>query len=220
MESKTPLLIGILLVGLVLVGIGIYFLIPSGDLASKVPGTETSSKRDPASPPKFVKQYADGLGWTKNPPSDLPCADLPTPRAVVKVSSDEKEVTMVVPANLDRGVPSRDEQGKEFILRQGEQFEVTVTGKIKFSKDHPCVGPSGMDGWYDSHVDSPFFENVGGLEFVVGELTSDWSNRFLPGANKQFAAPKNGIVVARIIEQASGYGDDNSGAFTVTVRKQ
>ena len=211
MLRKIPIVLGFLIIGFALVGIGIYSFIPSA---------ETSSKVNLPPAPKFVKQYGDGLGWTKNPPPDLPCEDLPTPKGSVQISPDGKEVTMVVPANLDRGVPSHDAQGKEFTLQKGDKFEVSVTGKIKFSKDHPCVGPYGMDGWYDSHVDSPFFENVGGLEFAIGALTSDWSNRFLPGTDKTFTAQTSGFVVARIIEQDKGYSDDNSGAFTVTIKKQ
>lgn len=181
----------------------------------KVVSSETPSETKTAEDAKLVKKYADGLGWTINPPSDAPCGNLATLPSSVQINADGSEMKMVLPANLDRGLASRDSNGKEFVIHQGDEFEVIASGNIKFSNDHPCVGPTGMKGWMDTHVDSPFHENVGGLEFSIGGLEA---NRFLAGERYSGVAQQTGVFTGRVIEQIKGYGDDNSGNFTITVK--
>lgn len=217
MNNRNLFLGALLLVGTALAGIGFYIILRPAEV--RPADTQTSKNIIPArnsSSPKLVKEVAPGLGWTINPPSYMPCQGLSTPSPSVQINNDATEVKMIVPSSLDRGLAARDEQGREFILKIGDEFELTTTGKIMFSRDHPCVDANGMDGWYDNHVDSPFYENVGGLEFALGNLAE---NRFFGGTHYQGKAEANGIFIARIIEQPIGYHDDNSGAFTVIVRK-
>lgn len=191
------------------------FYIPLNPAKVEVAATEKKPESKSESIPLKIK-YADGLGWTTNPPSDPPCQISTTLPASVQVSADGSEMKMVLPSNLDRGLASRDtDSGKEFVINTGDEFEVVTTGTVKFSNDHPCVGGDGMRGWLDTHVDSPFAENVGGLEFSIGGLEV---NRYLGGTRYSGTAQFTGVFTARVIEQSIGYGDDNAGNFTVTVK--
>jgi hypothetical protein len=73
-----------------------------------------------------------------------------------------------------------------------------------------------MIGWYDPYIDSPFKQNVGGLEFSIGSLSS---NRFFAGEHYYGTVEYSGIPVFRIIERMAGYSDDNLGSFTVTIQR-
>jgi hypothetical protein len=122
---------------------------------------------------------------------------------------------LTVPANADHGVTCEN-GGREFRLQQGDEFEIEATGLIGFSADHPCVNPEGMRGWYDPYVDSPFKQNVGGLEFAISSFQS---NRYFAGTYYRSHATAGGVPTFRIIERANGFHDNNQGAFNVTIRK-
>jgi len=114
------------------------------------------------------------------------------------------------------GVRAIDSTGRKFSIKKGEQFEISADGLVSFSSEHPCAGPEGMFGWYDPYMDGPFKQNVGGLEFSINSLNA---NRFFAGKHYYGVADYSGIPVFRVIERKTGYTDDNSGSFTVTVQK-
>lgn len=168
------------------------------------------------SSPSCVVSYASGCCWTITPPTKPPCSGLPIVKPAVTISPDGLICTLTVSANAAEGLRAIDSKGRRFSLHQGEQFEVRTTGLVAFSREHPCSGPEGMFGWYDPYVDSPFKQNVGGLEFSIGPLNS---SRLFAGKYYYGMAEHNGTRVFRIIERKTGYHDDNSGSFTVTVEK-
>jgi|GEM_PF-3734870 len=171
--------------------------------------------------PTCVESYTSGCCWTIKPPKYTPASVLPSDKryekSSVKIAPDGKSCTLFVPATYGNGVEARDNAGHQFYLNKGEQFEIQATGMAMFSTEHPRVGPQGMYGWYDPYVDSPFNENVGGLEFSIGPLPE---NRFLAGTNYSGGAEYSGVPVFRVVERTSGYGDGNYGGFTVTIKKR
>ncbi len=215
MKNNSLLLGGLFMVGVAILVIGVYSVMQPTQTNQTQPSKAVIPSKN-STPPKLVKEYSPGVGWTINPPSDMPCRELLTPPPSVTINNDRTEAKIVIPSNLDLGLAARNEQGREFILHTGEEFEITATGKVKFSDDHPCVDANGMNGWYDNHVDSPFNQNVGGLEFAIGNLME---NRYFAGTHYQGKAEANGIFIGRVIETTKGYKDNNSGAFTVTVKK-
>jgi hypothetical protein len=180
--------------------------------------TSESSKTVSSTQPMLKRQYSSGSGWTIDPPAFTPCSDLPTLPAQVEADGTET-VKLIVPATSDAGVASVGEKDRGVMVNVGDEFTVDVdqADRVKFSGDHPCVDALGMAGWYDPKVDSPFTNNVGGLEFAVGSLSADRTNRFLPGFHKNYVAQKSGPLVFRVIERIDGYHDNNSGYFKVTV---
>jgi serine/threonine protein kinase len=166
--------------------------------------------------PNCVVSYASGCCWTITPPTSPPCSGLPIVKPAVTITPDGLTCTLAVPANAAEGIRAIDSKRRQFSLHQGEQFEIRAAGLVAFSREHPCSGPEGMFGWYDPYMDSPFKQNVGGLEFSIGPLSS---NRFFAGKYYYGTADYSGTPVFRIIERKTGYHDDNSGSFTVTVQK-
>lgn len=160
--------------------------------------------------------YSSGVRWICGKPSFRPCENLPVVNPSVTISSDQQSCQLVVPAHIAEGVSATDATGRQFIVNRGERLDITSQGTIKFSSDHPCVDGTGMAGWEDPYVDSPFKQNVGGLEFSIGSLRT---NRYLVGTHYEGIAEASGTPVFRVIERLDGYTDNNSGAFTVTIRK-
>lgn len=179
--------------------------------ASKSPRASSNAVLQP---PNCVVSYASGSCWTITPPTGSPCSGLPL--IAPSVTIDNSSCTLIIPANIETGVKAIDSTGRQFVLRQGDQFEIRAEGMVAFSREHPCVGPEGMHGWYDPHIDSPFKQNVGGLEFSIGSLSS---NRFFAGENYYGTAEYSGTPMFRIVERVAGYNDGNSGSFTVTIQK-
>jgi hypothetical protein len=235
--SRPKLILALLLVGLVAVAIGIYsYLKPreipvtmsatvQPDSPSPPPGSTRAvtqgrnSSQQP--PPNCVISYSSGSCWTIQPPKYLPPSTLPSDalyeQPSVTISRATNSCTLIVPATDENGVRAQDVAGHQFVINRGERIEISATGSVMFSKDHPRVGPLGMNGWYDPYVDSPFNESVGGLEFSIGPLSE---NRFLVGTSYSGVAEYGGIPVFRIIERLSGYHDGNRGGFWVTVQKR
>ena len=179
-------------------------------------GTTKQTQSVPiASRPNCVVSYSSGSCWTITPPTTR-CSGFSYVSPKATVSSDGLSCTLIVPSDAAQGVRAIDNSGQKFSLQKGDKFEISATGQIKFSNDHPCVSPEGMRGWYDPYVDSPFNQNVGGLEFSIGNLND---NRFFAGSSYSGVAESSGVPVFRIVEQIKGYSDDDSGAFTVTVKK-
>ena len=176
-------------------------------LTKVIPSPNTSS-------PNCVISYPAGSCWTVNPSTLRPCSKLATSKSLVNISQDGSSVTVVVPANIAQGVKAEDGSGQRFSLREGEWFEISAEGQTSFSGDHPCARPEGVREWYDPYVDSPFTQNVGGLEFSIGSLQA---NRFFAGSYYRNQAETSGVPVFRIIDRLTGYL--GTGSFRVTVRK-
>lgn len=214
MKNNTLLLGGIFTVGVALVIIAVYWEAVKFVTPQNSKSVDFSKNPIESSPVKV--KIKDGLWWTINPPSFIPCQDLPNSGPSVEINDDETEANMVIPATSDRGLAAVDERGRKLILHSGDKFQVTTSGKIKFANDRPCVGAEGMYGLHDEVVDSPFKEHVGGLEFSIGNLDS---NRYFAGDYYTGTAEHDGLFIGRIIERIPGYHDDNSGFFNVRVKK-
>lgn len=232
------------LLAVLIVVIGIVALLKSGtrDISSnspanttfvspgestKPPTKQTETRQAPTqaiskpvtSSPVCVISYTSGSCWTINPPktsrpTSVLASDAEYNNSSVSISSDGMSCTVIVPAIADNGVRAEGSNGREFYIRQGEKFEIEANGSVSFSSDHPRASPEGVAGWYDPYVDSPFTQNVGGLEFSIGNLES---NRFFAGKYYYGTAAYSGVPVFRIIDRTPYTG--NSGGFTVTIRK-
>jgi hypothetical protein len=111
--------------------------------------------------------YSSGSSWISKPAAFVPCFGLPILQKQVTVSADGLTATVVVPQGYRKGVRT-----KGFSIKKGQKFRLETSNAptAMFSSDHPCVGAWGMAGWHDPHVDSPFKDNVGGLEFAICDL--------------------------------------------------
>jgi hypothetical protein len=177
-------------------------------------GKQLSISSPTTTKPNCIISYSAGSCWTLEPPHAAPCSGLPAVPASVTIVPDGSTCTLTIPAGNAQGVRTEDASGRQFLLREGEGFDVIAKGQISFSSEHPCVGPEGLYGWYDPHVDSPFTQNVGGLEFSIGALQD---NRHFAGNYYKGMADSTGILVFRVIDRLTR--NDKLGAFTVTVRK-
>lgn len=101
-------------------------------------------------------------------------------------------------------------------MQKGQMIEVSAAGTVLFSLDHPRSSPDGINGWYDPSADSPFKQNVGGLEFAIGSLSS---NRYFAGTHYKGVAPESGELIFRVIDRKEGYGEKNAGGFKVEVKR-
>lgn len=233
------------LLAVLIVVIGIVVLLKSGakDISSdspanttavspsestKPPTKQTGTRQAPTqaiskpvtSSPVCVISYTSGSCWTINPPktsspTSVLSSDAEYTNVSVSISSDGMSCRLIVPATAGTGVRAEDSNGREFFIRQGDKFEIEASGSVLFSTDHPRVNPEGMAGWYDPYVDSPFTQNVGGLEFSIGNLAA---NRLFAGKYYYGTAQYSGVPVFRVIERLAGYVGD-PGGFTVTIKK-
>jgi hypothetical protein len=218
MKFQTMLLVGLLVVGLGCVTIGIYSLIKAvpPPTLNQVEAKQSVSVQTPKKP-DCVISYTSGSCWTCRPPAVPPCSDLFTPKPSAVISADGLSCVVVVPATAAGGVSATEKSGQQFVLHKADEFQIDVHGLVDFADDHPCVTAEGMKCWYDPYVDSPFTENVGGLEFSIGALEA---NRFFAGEHYSGVSDYDGVPVFRVIERLTGYLDNNSGGFTVTIRKR
>lgn len=195
--NKSKLLPALLIVGIALSTIGIYLIYSkkSSETVSETVGGY---------------RFPDMSGSPGKPPSPS-----------VKISADGKECLIVVPADARDGVKAIDKNGKEFVIHSGDQIELEISGKVQVGSDRAIVTAEGeTSGYRDTGVDSPFYSNVGGLEFSIGSLSS---NRFLAINNKQFTANYDGVPIFRIVDRLDGNLDGyngNLGGFTVTIKKR
>jgi serine/threonine protein kinase len=166
------------------------------------------------STPRCLISNPSGSCWTNNPPTSSSCAGLNTPKPSANISSDGLSCTLIIPANVKQGTKAEDSSGRQLRLKKGDEFEVESEGNVGFSSDHPCVTPEGMRGWHDPYVDSPFTQNVGGLEFSISSLQSD---RYFAGSYYRGRSETDGVPIFRVIDRLTGY--NGIGSFRVTVRK-
>jgi hypothetical protein len=170
------------------------------------------SSQPRTSPVSCVQNPASSC-WTINPKNLTLCPPLNTRPASVEFLNDE--VWIYVPANMKQGIKAISNE-RSFTLQKGDKFEIRAEGQVRFSNDHPCTTPEGVSGWYDPVVDSPFNQNVGGLEFSIGSLQN---NRYFAGTYYIGTAQESGVPTFRVIERLTGYEDNNSGGFAVVLRK-
>jgi hypothetical protein len=185
---------------------------PAGQMSGR--SVILSVSRPITTKPNCLISYSSGSCWTINTPNVVPCSNLPVNRASVRISPDGLTCTLVVPVNEALGVRAEDNSGRLFFLQKGDEFDVITKGQVNFSSEHPCASPEGIHGWYDPYVNSPFSQNVGGLEFSIGSLQA---NRYFAGSYYKGIADSAGSPVFRVIDRLSR--DDKRGAFTVTVHK-
>lgn len=122
---------------------------------------------------------------------------------------------MFVPANSETGIVTHNKYSR-FELKEGDSFDIQTDGKVNVGNGYPCIGAEGMYGWYDPFVDSPFSQNVGGLEFAFDSFDS---KHFFVGKYYRGIAEKAGFLVFRVIDRPGDY-KNNSGGYTVLVRKR
>jgi serine/threonine protein kinase len=234
-KSNAPHLIYAIagLLAVVIIVSGLYFLSRSSETNNSTPNLTNNStnkvmngsspivsSQTPVNPspitssPTCVVSYTSGSCWTINPSTVRPCSNLDTQKPSVNISQDGSSATVVVPANIAQGVKAENGSGQKLFLREGDWFDISAEGQISFSSDHPCAGTEGVRGWYDPFVDSPFKQNVGGLEFSIGSLQT---NRFFVGSYYKDRAETDGIPIFRVIDRLTGYG--GTGSFRVIVRK-
>jgi hypothetical protein len=135
----------------------------------------------------------------------------------VTIADDGLSCVVVVPAHISEGVRAEDKSGKQFIIKKGENFEIIATGLVEFASNKQPTDADGLPKYWDKSVDSPFYKNVGGLEFSIGSLAA---NRYFAGRSYRGKAKDTGVPIFRVIESINGYYDGNYGAFSVNVRKR
>jgi len=90
---------------------------------------------------------------------------------------------------------------------------VLPSRNVQARGDGPVVGTRRETGGYrDTGVDSPFFNNVGGLEMWIG---SKGNKHYLVGESQQITATQSGELVFRTIDSLRGFR--GTGAFSVSV---
>jgi hypothetical protein len=203
---QSKLILVLLVVGVLCLLVGIYtYVKPPHDVVPAKAGILEGQPPVTAESPPHPSYYPSKRG-------------LPSVKPSVLIGEDGRSCTLVVPADAPDGVKAEDPAtGKQFILNQGEKFQVEASGAVEFSSEHPLVGPKGLSDYYDYSVDSPFHHNVGGLEFSIGALGA---NRYFAGRYYSGVAKYADVPTFRVIESVNGYLDGNYGAFTVTVKKR
>jgi len=218
MNQTRLIAVGILIVGLVLVSIGLYVALKPESANAVASGsnvvtssTSVSSTPPPKnSSPTCVTSYPSGSCWTiSNPPTDKG-SSMTSDSKFTRSSVEENGNTckIILAASNSEGV-------KGCRVTKGQKIEISASGTSLFSTDHPRVRAEGMRGWYDPGVDSPFTQNVGGLEFSIGSLDK---NRFFAGDHYAGNAEESGELIFRVVERLSGYAD-NKGGLEITVKR-
>lgn len=140
----------------------------------------------------------------------------------INVSLDGKSCTVLVPATAAYGINCIDPStGRKFEVRSGDEVDVSASGYVKVGVDRPTVGPEGeTSGYFDHAVDSPYTQNVGGLEMWIG--IDRRTNRYLVGSHLQQKVSYSGVPSFRVIDVLphSRGGYRGTGAFTVTITKK
>lgn len=180
------------------------------DRATTLPVSKPITSR-----PVCVVSYPAGSCWTGQPPTGH-CEDLPNYKPSVSISQDGLSCIVIVPANVIDGVRAVEASGRAFNVTTGDELDVESSGLVKFDEDH-CVDAEGLAGWYDPYVDSPFNQNVGGLEFSIGPLSN---NRYFAGKHYRGFAEYDGVPIFRIIDRrpGNGMGYRGNGAFSVRLK--
>ena len=204
-------------VGILILGLCVYLLfkqnaeIPSSNNI-QADKTETFNK-EIATRPNCVISYPAGSCWTiPNHPVQKPLrlssdSDFNAP----KVTVTDNTCTIIVPASDADGV-----EAKGCEVRKGQAFEILAEGTTLFSMEHPRSDANGMKGWYDPYVDSPFSQNVGGLEFSIGSLNA---NRYFAGTHYKAVAKESGELIFRVIDRSERDSQNKAGGFKVYVTK-
>ncbi len=213
MNPKNTWLPLIAFVGVACLGLGIYSITSKSEPnISQRPVSQSSHSVN--SKPTCVITYSSGSCWTVSPPQEK-CGNLPTSRPAVSINGNTCKI-IVTPTEAG-GVSAVDGAGNQFVIQKGDSLDIQSIGLVNFSKEHPCAPPDGVNGWYDPYADSPFTQNVGGLEFSIGSLTN---KHYFAGSHTNIIAENSGVPVFRVIDRANGYSSNNSGAFTVTITKR
>lgn len=163
--------------------------------------------------PYCVKTFPEGACWTIEPPQSRPCQALGNKNSSFIMKNEV--AFLFVPANSEKGIATFNEYNR-FELKEGESFDIQTDGRVNVGNGYPCIEPEGMYGWYDPFVDSPFAQNVGGLEFAIDSLAS---KHYFAGKYYRGVAETDGVLVFRVIDRPGNY-KNNSGGYTVMVRKR
>lgn len=202
----------ITLFGLICIAIWFYKSVPYLYNSAKEGLISTKISKPTLGSPICKKVQREGVCWTIDPPKFNTCPTLPTESASLMMKNDE--VFLYVPATAEKGVPTIGTSGR-LDLKKGDRFEIQADGMVTFPGNAPCVSPEGIYGWYDPFVDSPFSQNVGGLEFAFNSFDS---KHYFAGKYYQGVAEENGFLTFRMINRL-GTHKNSSGGYTVIVRR-